>query len=180
MKHQPFDMWLFEEEALSPDQDRALAEHLESCEHCRALAAAGRAVEGQLLTTSQIEPAPGFTQRWRACLADDRHRVGQRQLGAVLLSTIVGLVTLTLLFGAQLLPLLQPVIPAITQWFSKIVAVVAHLNLVREIFSVLLEIMVEGIPIVYRVVLPISLAGLSAVWIVSLYRLSFQNLRREL
>jgi len=180
MKHLPYDTWLFEGEALSPDQDRALAEHLESCEHCRTLAAAWSAVEGQLLSTSQIEPAPGFTQRWRASLADDRHQVGQRQLGTVLLSTTVGLVTLALLFGAQLLPLLQPVIPTITQWFSKIVAVVAHLNLVREIFSVLLEIMVEGIPIVYRVILPISLAGLSALWIVSLYRLSFQNLRREL
>lgn len=180
MKHQPFDMWLFEEEALSPDQDKALAEHLESCEHCRVLAAAWSAVEDQILSTSQIEPAPGFTQRWRVRLADDRHRVGQRQLGAVLLSTTVGLVTLALLFGAQLLPLLQPAIPAITQWFSKIVGVVAHLNLVREIFSVLFEIMVEGIPIVYRVTLPISLAGLSTLWIVSLYRLNFQNLRREL
>ena len=179
MNHQPFDMWLFEEETLSPDQDRALAEHLVSCEHCRVLASAWRAVEGQLLSTSQIEPAPGFTQRWRTCLANDRHRVGQRQLGTLLLSTTVGLVTLTLLFGAQLLPLLQPVIPAIAQWFSKIVGVVAHLNLVREIFSVLLEIMVEGIPIVYRVILPISLIGLSAMWIFSLYRLSFQNLRRE-
>ena len=180
MNHQPFDMWLFEEETPSPDQDRALAEHLESCEHCRSLVAAWGAVEGQLLSTSQIEPAPGFTQRWLASLADDRHRVGQRQLGTVLLSTTVGLVTLTLLFGAQLLPLLQPAIPAITQWFSKIVGVIAHLNLVREIFGVLLEIMVEGIPIVYRVVLPIILAGLSAMWIVSLYRLSFINLRREL
>ena len=176
MKHLPYDTWLFEGEALSPDRYRALAEHLEFCEHCRTLAAAWSAVEGQLISTSQIEPAPGFTQRWRASLADDRHRVGQRQLGTVLLSTTVGLVTLALLFGAQLLPLLQPAIPAITQWFSKIVGVVAHLNLVREVFSVLLEIMVEGIPIVYRVVLPISLTGLSAGWIVSLYRLSFQNL----
>jgi hypothetical protein len=179
MNHQPFDMWLFEEEALSPDQDRALADHLESCEHCRALAAAWRAVEGQLHSTSQIEPAPGFTQRWLASLADDRQRAGQRQLSIVLLSTTIGLVTLTLLFGAQLLPLLQPVIPAITQWFSKIIGVIAHLNLVGEIYSILFEIMVEGIPIVYRVALPISLAGLSAMWIVSLYRLSFQNLRRE-
>ncbi|MCK4962271.1 MAG: hypothetical protein KAS19_07285, partial [Anaerolineales bacterium] len=86
----------------------------------------------------------------------------------------------TLLFGAQLLPLLQPVIPAITQWFSKLVGVIAHLNLAGEIFGVLFKIMVEGIPIVYRVALPISLAGLSAIWIVSLYRLNFQNLRREL
>ena len=180
MNHQPFDKWLFEEEALSPDQGRALAEHLESCEHCHTLAAAWKAVEGQLLATSQIGPAPGFTQRWRASLADSRRRVGQRQLSTVLLATTVGLATLTLLFGAQLLPLLQPVIPAITQWFSQIVAVIAHFNLVREIFSILLEIMVEGIPIVYRVTLPISLTGLSAMWIVSLYRLGFQNLRREL
>ena len=180
MNHQPFDKWLFEEETLLPDQSRALAEHLESCEHCRALAAAWKAAEDQLRSTSQVEPAPGFTQRWRVCLADNRHRMGQRQLCTVLFSTTVGLVTLTLLLGMQLLPLLQPVIPTITQWFSKIVAVVAHLNLVREIFSVLLEIMVEGIPIVFRLVLPISLAGLTAGWIVSLYRLSFQNSRREL
>ena len=180
MNHQPFDVWLFEEEALSPDQDRALAEHLASCEYCRALAAARRAVDDQLRSTSQIRPAPGFTQRWRACLAENRHRMGQCQLCTVLLSTTVGLITLTLLFGAQLLPLLQPVIPAITQWFSKIVGVIAHLNLVRDILGVLFEIMVEGIPIVYRVVLPVSIAGLSAGWIVSLYRLSLQNLRREL
>jgi len=180
MKHQPFDMWLFEEEALSPDQGRALAEHLESCEHCRTLAAAWSAVEGQILSTSQIEPAPGFTQRWRVRLADDNRRSGQRQLGAVLLSMTVGLVTLTLLFGAQLLPLLKPAIPIITQWFSKIVGVIGHLNLVREILGVLFKIMVEDIPMVYRVALPISLAGLSALWIVSLHRLSFQNLRREL
>jgi hypothetical protein len=179
MKHQPFETWIYERETLSQDQTRNLENHLEICERCSALATSWMDVEDQLFSASLIAPAPGFSRRWRSRLVDHRHQVSHRQMSAMLLTTTVGLAVLSILFGAELLPILQPVIPALAAWGVKVATFVANLNIFRMIMGILLEATVESVPLVYRVVLPFSLAGLAAFWVVSLYRLSFRRIRKE-
>jgi predicted anti-sigma-YlaC factor YlaD len=175
MKHQPFESWLYERETLSRDQARDLENHLENCDSCRTLATAWMDIEGQLLSTSLVAPVPGFTQRWRARLADRRQQVNQRQVGAMLLTTATGLAVLSVLFGAELVSLVQPAIPTIVAWGSKAANFVANLNIFRLIMGILVETTLESIPLVYRVVLPFSLAGLAAFWVVSIHRLSYRK-----
>lgn len=179
MKHQPFESWLYEREMLSQDQARDLKDHLEICERCSTLATAWMDIEGQLFSASLIAPAPGFSQRWRARLADHQRQANQRQMSAMLLTTTVGLAGLSILFGAELLSLLQPAIPTLVAWGGKVASLVANLNLFRLIMSILVEATVESVPLVYRVVLPFSLVGLAAFWVVTLHRLSFRRIRKE-
>lgn len=179
MKHQPYEFWLFERKTLSRDQARDLEDHLATCEDCRALANAWTNIEGQILSASMVEPLPGFTQRWRSRLADHRRRTNQRQMSAVLITTALGLVSLALLFGAELLPLLQPVIPDLMAWGSKVANFVANLNLFRMIMGILIDASIDRIPLVYRVTLPLGLAGLAAFWVVSIHRLSYRRIRKE-
>lgn len=179
MKHQPFEFWIYERETLSRDQAEDLEDHLEICDSCRALATAWMDIEGQIFSASLVAPAPGFSQRWRSRLADHRRQVNHRQMSAMLLTTTVGLAVLSVLFGAELLPLLQPAVPTLVAWGGKVASLVANLNLFRLIMGILVEATLESIPLMYRVVLPLSLAGLAAFWVVSLHRLSYRRIRKE-
>lgn len=179
MKHQPFEFWIYERETLSRDQAEDLEDHLEICDSCRALATAWMDIEGQIFSASLVAPAPGFSQRWRSRLADHRRQVNHRQMSAMLLTTTVGLAVLSVLFGAELLPLLQPAVPTLVAWGGKVASLVANLNLFRLIMGILVEATLESIPLMYRVVLPLSLAGLAALWVVSLHRLSYRRIRKE-
>jgi predicted anti-sigma-YlaC factor YlaD len=179
MKHQPFEYWLFERKALSRDQARDLEDHLATCDSCRALANAWTSIEDQIHSASMIAPVPGFTQRWRSRLADHRRWTNQRQMSAVLLTTTLGLVGLAILFGVELLPLLQPAIPTLMAWGSKVANLVANLNLFRMIISILIDATIDSIPLVYQVSLPLCLAGLAALWVVSLHRFSYRRIRKE-
>ncbi len=179
MKHQPFETWLYERETLSQDQTRDLENHLEICERCSRLATAWMEVEGQLFSASLITPEPGFSQRWRSRLADHRRKVNYRQMSAMLLTTAVGLAVVSVLFGAELLPLLQSAVPTLATWGGKVATLVANLNLFRVIMGILVDATLESIPLVYRVVLPFSLACLAAFWVFSLHRLNFRRIRKE-
>lgn len=89
------------------------------------------------------------------------------------------LVLVSILFGAQLLPLLEPMFPIIVEGFNKIVNIIVHYNLIWEILDVMGGIILEGIPMVFQVILPLAFAGALALWIVSLYRLDYQIERKE-
>jgi hypothetical protein len=97
----------------------------------------------------------------------------------MLLTTTIGLTVLSVLFGAELLTLLQPAVPTLVVWGGKVANFVANLNLFRVIMGILVEATLESIPLVYRVVLPFSLAGLAAFWVVSIHRLSYRRIRKE-
>ncbi len=178
MKHQPFESWLYERETLSKDQNRELEQHLEICDRCRAFATAWTDIESQLFSASIVAPAPGFSQRWRVRLADHRRRVNHRQMGAMLLTTTVGLAVLLVLFGAELLPLLQSAIPTLVAWGGKVANLVANLNVFRLVMGILVEATLENIPLAYRVGLPLCLAGLAAFWIFSLHRLNDRRIKK--
>ncbi len=64
-KHQPFEEWIFSDEALLPEQSLALQEHLRTCDSCRCRQAAWRNVERLFCTSVPVSPAPGFTNRWQ-------------------------------------------------------------------------------------------------------------------
>ena len=179
MKHQPFESWLYERKTLSQDQTRDLESHLEVCDSCRALATAWMEIEGQLFSASLIAPTSGFSHRWRSRLADYQRQINHRQMSAILLTTTVGLAMLSVLFGAELLSLLRPVVPTLMEWGGKVANLIANLNLFRLIVSILVEATVESVPLVYRVVLPFSLAGMAAFWVLSLHRLNFRRMRKE-
>ena len=94
MKHQPFEKWLFRQEALSGNEAQLLQEHLISCERCAAVASALSAVENRLSTAVTFSPEPGFTNRWRARLVRRRKIARQKENTSTIATLSVGLVML--------------------------------------------------------------------------------------
>jgi hypothetical protein len=80
------------------------------------------------------------------------------------------------MLGVQLLPLLDSVFPVIVGWFTKVVNVIAHYNLFWDILQAMGSIILEGVPLLLRVTLPFGIAGVLALWIVSLHRLNYQTI----
>jgi anti-sigma factor RsiW len=179
MKHQSFEKWLFDQDGLSQDQARALRMHLESCERCTALETAWIAVRAQIQAAPMQAPSPGFTRRWRSQVALHRYRASQRQVQTIVVSTAVGLVLFSLFFLTWLFPFLQGIAPDISVRVGTLVAVVARLNFVWDILGVLADSLYNAIPLVFRVGLPSAMAALFMLWIASLYRLGYLQVRRE-
>jgi hypothetical protein len=70
--HPPFSEWLLTEEPLSPEQTQYLNDHLQSCPACSQLQASLFDVRHQFKTSGLAAPTPGFTERWRERLVDQR------------------------------------------------------------------------------------------------------------
>ncbi len=107
MNHQPFETWLLTEETLSPEQAKALQEHLGTCEACQCLERSWSGVQQLFLRSDMAAPAPGFTARWQARLAEERRKRHQRQAWVMLLVTGSIALALMLVLGAQALDLFR-------------------------------------------------------------------------
>jgi hypothetical protein len=180
MKHQPFEKWLFMQEALSKDEARSLQEHLVSCERCAAVAAALRAVENRLTTAATLSPEPGFTNRWRTRLARRRRIARQKENTSTIATLSVGLIMLLLVVGARLLPLLQLVAPQYIAWFENVSDVAAHLSLAAEVLLTLIGSAFASIPLGLRIAVPAVLFIMFTLWFTSIYRLGILPVRRRL
>jgi hypothetical protein len=94
MNHQPFEEWLLSKEPLAQGQEADLRQHLQECPSCANLTTAWQAVAYEIKQTAQAAPAPGFSQRWQARLAE-KHAQKQRRLAwwvmGLNLSTALGI-----------------------------------------------------------------------------------------
>jgi hypothetical protein len=107
MNHQPFETWLLSEETLPPVQAQALREHLQSCEACQGLEQSWSGVAQLLQKTGPAAPAPGFTARWQARMAEERRLRQQRNAWRMLAFTGSIAFVLLILLGATALDLFQ-------------------------------------------------------------------------
>jgi len=72
MNHQPFENWFLSEEPLPADDERELRDHLVGCDQCSGLEDAWLDVANLFTEVPEIEPAPGFVNRWQATLEADQ------------------------------------------------------------------------------------------------------------
>lgn len=179
MRHQLFETWLFEQDALSGEELHALQQHLAECEPCSTLATALRTVDQQLQAAPFVAPAADFSSRWRVRLLEDQRRGHQRQTIAIVLALTAGLIGLWIVAGAQALSWMQAMLPDVFTWLGKAADVISQLNMVREIWGVILGILMSGIPWIYRVGVPAILVVLALLWFSSIYRLGFVPIRRR-
>lgn len=179
MKHLPYEAWVFEDGPLSPRDAEELQSHLEKCEHCSGLAAAMGEVTHHLTSAPTVAPAPGFTARWRARLDAKRAKVGHRNLNLVVIFITIGLVVLNVLIGSELIPLITPIATEVFEWAGNVINIIARINLVREILSVLVDNFYTAVPLIYRLALPTALAALFVVWFISIQKLGYIPVRRK-
>jgi predicted anti-sigma-YlaC factor YlaD len=178
MSHQPFETWLFEDEALQESEAEALREHLAVCPSCRALSESWGEVSGLFHSSALEAPEPGFAARWQARLAGDAERARRRQAFAVLGVTAGSGLVLSAALVLEVLSLLRS--PArVAIWIAENVsAIAAQLFLLREALTDL----AADLPAVLTTAWPFAglaiVALLGALWAFSLYRYAYQGVRR--
>lgn len=72
MEHLPFEHWILNDEPITNEQSYALADHLETCPHCRQLQTGWQAARGRMRSAEMTTPVAGFASRWQASLGNRR------------------------------------------------------------------------------------------------------------
>ena len=178
MEHQLFETWIIDEIELTADQSEALAAHLKECPTCRQLSQSWKKVAARLEAAPAAQPAPGFSQRFQASLAERRLHQQQLQIRRLLLFLVLGsilsfftLVVLTLT-SASPVDLIVSGLQNLTQLFVNF-EILQH-GVVSLFSSVPLII-----PVALWIVVTSAFAILALIWAIALWRISFQGVYQK-
>ena len=135
MNHQPFRDWILSDEKLSAEQIIEMQEHLQSCESCRQTEVAWLEVESAFHKVPQVQPAPGFTNRWHTHVAEylehEQKRRGWMMIGLI----VIIIISMLGLLLTQLWSLIQAPGPYLVMWFTRLFGMVSILYTFQDIFS---------------------------------------------
>jgi hypothetical protein len=179
MNHQPFEDWLLSDEALDPEQETNLRQHLSGCPKCTDLSQALQSVEQEMVRAPQLSPAPGFTERWQARLVEKR---AQKQRSIVWWAIGVNLSAALGIFLAlnwnrlasfSFSKLLALALYSITLLFARI-------GSAQVLFRLFFEDVNPIFPVIFIAVIATGLSILSLVWIVTMWKIYIpQGARNE-
>jgi multidrug efflux pump subunit AcrB len=125
MNHQPFRDWLLSEEQPSIEQSKALQDHLQTCDSCSQIESAWKELEPVILTSPQLEPAPGFTRRWLVTLDKYQSRQQSRRAWVTIGVTAVMVTSFLALLLGQLYSMLQTPESYLVVWLNRMVDVIS-------------------------------------------------------
>jgi hypothetical protein len=168
MNHRPFEDWLLDDQALSPEQNRELQSHLRNCSSCTAIVESNLALH----TTHIVSAEPGFTDRFQARLARRRSEQRWRQIVGTLVLVLGGLGLLYWLAG----PIIRTAWSSPAEWITTAVGyflfVLTTLKALSEASAILLRVVPNFVSPVGLFVLSITLSGLCFLSIVSIWRIN--------
>ena len=159
--------WLFGDEPLTNEEERQLAEHLDSCPECRQLAAAWREVESTLRYAGEESAAPGFATRWQQRLEADRLRMYRRQSLLMLAFSLGGAM---LLLGSLVIvawPLISMPKMLLWAWLYRALTLISVMESVDETVGQLFHSASMAIPPIGWVILAGLLTEMAVLWVVS-------------
>ncbi len=135
MNHQPFRSWLLSEDELSTEQSRLLQEHLRDCQACRQINLAWQELEAVIERSNQLEPLPGFIDRWQIRLVE--HQSHQQRLRGWYTIGATGLVVVSLLVMVliQAWSLIQDPNPFVAAWFDQLMGLASIYFSARNLVS---------------------------------------------
>ena len=179
MKHPQFEALLFDIDNLGHEERIALEAHLRECEHCNVLATSWGDLEGKMLSAPQMEPATGFTERFRERLVVYKRRKQERLTLAVILTILISLIIVTGFFGAELLTFVPSAISFLLKAINGLVLLGGLLTILGDFALVLLEGITQSLPAGLLLAIAAATSGLAVIWIFSIYRFGFNTFRRE-
>ena len=176
MNHQPFENWLFSEEPLPENDERALRNHLADCEQCSSLEDAWLDVANLFETVPEVDPAPGFVNRWQSVLEADRaaaRQTRQRWQSWIMLILVANgaLITLVLL-GIQVFRTYTSLTDFLLSWVYRLAVMFTLANGLQNVFSTLLRTIPALIPASWWATAAILLGISTLIWVVSMRKLT--------
>lgn len=173
--HRPFEDWLLGDENLTAAQHDQLRLHLDSCAHCRGLAAGVVAFERAVREGRMAIPRQGFTARWVAALPERRERESRRQALWIGIALAVSAVAV----GAVLVILVGQTLLSPWAWIVQTLSSLSNLVIWGWVTWEFLAAIADGLPSIVPAAWGVAAIaaglGLIGVWLVSLYRLATQG-----
>ncbi len=179
MKHPQFEALLFDIDNLGHEERIALEAHLRECEQCKALATSWSDLEGEMRAAPQMEPATGFTERFRERLVVYKRRKQERLTLAMILALLVSLIIVTVFFGAELLTFVPSAIRLLLKSINGLMLLGGLLTILWDFALVLLEGITQSLPAGLLLAIAAATSGLAVIWMFSIYRTGFNTIRRE-
>ncbi|MBN2555803.1 MAG: hypothetical protein JXA97_07680 [Anaerolineales bacterium] len=178
MKHQLFEAWIFDEDALGETEQRDLAAHLADCGACRSLFEADRNVVGIVQRAGSLAPAPGFRERFEFRLEEQR-RTRRLVQGLIITAVILAfLVAASFIVGGFLFTRYVPFTRAVTGVGQMLIQVGIQMGLMAKILGLVAGSFLKSLPQASLFAASIAGVGLTSLWLLSIYRVSSQPVRR--
>jgi hypothetical protein len=174
MRHQPFESWIIDDTNLTIEQAQSLQSHLQSCEDCRKLSSGWAVARAYLSQAPAVSPAPGFTRRFGASIAERRFHQQQMQVRRTLLYLIGGSFASLLALMAYLLFIVTPTGVFITA-FRSLTHTLVWWNNLQDIYLPLVQSLPIFVPVALWILFTTSLSIFSILWVVSIWRISTQG-----
>ncbi len=169
MSHQPFENWILENEGLTAGERRELQVHLSACGQCQRLERKWQAVHQELRAHRVAAPAPGFTQRWQASLAERRAREQRKQAWRIFGILMAGALFVLLILAGYVLATTSP-----AQWLVALTRTVSSSQAFLELAIYIVQTWVSSTPLALNIALwiylTVTLCILSLVWLGILWR----------
>ncbi|MEE4195179.1 MAG: zf-HC2 domain-containing protein [Anaerolineae bacterium] len=169
MNHQTYEEWALMPEYLSPEEKQALEAHQKECESCRELAKSWAKVEGFLLDAKPVEPAPGFTTRFAASLAERKAKEHKKQvwkfLAILAVILLLSMSVVSIFYYATNSPVV--VIEGIFKTGARLVTIWESVKAIARSISSLTPIAML-LPILF--IGAIMLTGMTGVWLATIWK----------
>ena len=176
MNHQPFETWLLSDETLSPENACALEAHLRTCTHCQQLQDGWLGVADTFDAVPDVEPAPGFVNRWQAHLEADRQmeRVALYRWQSWIMLILIANVVAGLVFwlGTQVITTFESPTQFVLFWVYRLASTLTFATAAQNILMTLLRTLTSIVPAGFWVALAAGLGASTVVWIVSITSLA--------
>lgn len=163
MSHQPFEDWIIDPVSLNAEDRRALQAHLDGCQQCQRLERRWTAVHQQLRARRMAAPAPGFSARWQASLAERKEREKRRQAWRIFGFLFGGAVFILLLLAVYSVATTTP-----AEWLIAFAETLISTESMIDLANYAVQSWVSSTPLALNIALWIYLAimvcCLSLVW----------------
>ncbi len=179
MKHPQFEALLFEMDQLGHEERIALEAHLRECERCNAVGTSWSDLEGKMRSAPQLEPATGFTERFRERLVVYKRRKQDRLTLVVILAILISLIIVTVFFGAELLTLVPSGISFLLKSINGLVRLGGLLTILGDFTLVIIEGITQSLSAGLLLAISVAASGLALIWVFSIYKFGFNTIRRE-
>lgn len=171
MNHQHFKEWLVTDDPLTPEESQILDEHLKDCEACQQLQTAWYEINHLIKTTPELEPIPGFVERWQARLVYQR-RISQKRLTWIVFVSLASITSIIMiLLGYQFFEILRSPQQVALIFFSRVAVLISYLNMTRDYLS-FFSIYLPEIPLPIIILSSGFIVFLCVLWLATIKKIS--------
>jgi hypothetical protein len=176
MSHQPFETWMLDEIHLSLEQENTLQAHLAACADCRRVQLGWQSARQTLQTSRMVRPAPGFSQRFTATLAERQARLAsQRQVRSLILGLSLGVIATAALLVFVIFSVTSPV-DFLVRTTEVITSSIGWWNRASRLLIASLQ---QPVVLAIWILLTSGISLLAFGWLFTLWRISMQGAEQK-